>query len=72
MMARRRTGDKPLSVPVLTRFADVYMRHQGENSFNCQWHVNGTSMNKLEAYLEWNVIFYILFGIILTVHLGSF
>ena len=26
-MAWRRTGDKPLPEPMLTQFADVYMRH---------------------------------------------
>ena len=27
VMAWRRTGNKPLSEPMLTRFTDVYMRH---------------------------------------------
>ena len=27
VMARRRTGDKPLSEPLLTHFIDAYMRH---------------------------------------------
>ena len=27
VMAWRRTGDKPLSEPMLTRFTDAYMRH---------------------------------------------
>ena len=29
VMAWRRTGDKPLPKPMLTQFADAYMRHQG-------------------------------------------
>ena len=29
-MAWHRIGDKPLSEPMLTRFVDAYMRHQGE------------------------------------------
>ena len=29
LMAWRRTGDKPLSEPMLTRFTDAYMRHKG-------------------------------------------
>ena len=32
VMAWRRPGDKPLSEPMLTRFTDAYMRHQGEMS----------------------------------------
>ena len=27
IMAWRRTGDKPLSEPMLTKFTDAYMRH---------------------------------------------
>ena len=27
VMAWRRTGDKPLSEPMMTRFSDAYMRH---------------------------------------------
>ena len=27
VMARRRTGDKPLPEPMLTQFTDAYMRH---------------------------------------------
>ena len=30
VMAWRRTGDKPLSEPILTQFSDKRMRHQGE------------------------------------------
>ena len=33
VMARRRTGDKPLPEPMMTQFTDAYMRHQGEMSF---------------------------------------
>ena len=33
VMAWRRTGDKPLSEPMLTRFIDAYMRHYGEMSY---------------------------------------
>ena len=29
VMAWRRTGDKPLSEPMLTQFTDAYMRHYG-------------------------------------------
>ena len=29
VMAWHRTGDKPLSEPIQTQFADAYMRHQG-------------------------------------------
>ena len=32
IMAWRRIGDKPLSVPMLTQFTDIYMRHNGEMS----------------------------------------
>ena len=32
VMAWRRTGDKPLSEPMLIRFTDAYMRHSGEMS----------------------------------------
>ena len=32
VMTCRRTGDKPLPEPMMTRFIDVYMRHQGEMS----------------------------------------
>ena len=31
-MAWRRTGDKPLSDPLLSQFTDAYMRHKGEMS----------------------------------------
>ena len=30
VMAWHRTGNKPLSEPMLTRFTDAYMQHQGE------------------------------------------
>ena len=30
VMAWRQTGDKPLPEPMLTHFADTYMRHSGE------------------------------------------
>ena len=29
IMAWRRVGDNPLAEPMLTRFIDAYMRHQG-------------------------------------------
>ena len=32
VMAWRRTGDKPLHEPMLTKLADAYMRHQGDMS----------------------------------------
>ena len=32
VMAWRRPGDKPLSEPMLTQFANAYMRHSGEMS----------------------------------------
>ena len=32
VMAWRRTGDKPLTGPMLTKFTDAYMRHSGEMS----------------------------------------
>ena len=32
VMAWRRTGDKPLSEPMMTQFTDAYMRHQGKIS----------------------------------------
>ena len=32
MMAWRRPGDEPLSEPILSRFIDAYIRHQGEMS----------------------------------------
>ena len=32
VMSWRRTGDRPLSEPMLTQFTDAYMRHQGEMS----------------------------------------
>ena len=34
MMAWRRSGEKPLSEPTLTRFTDAYMHHLGEMSYN--------------------------------------
>ena len=33
VMAWRRTGDKPLSEPMLNQFTDAYMRHQREISY---------------------------------------
>ena len=32
VMACRRSGDKPLSGPMLTQLTDAYMRHLGEMS----------------------------------------
>ena len=32
MMAWRRTGDKPLSEPMMTQFNDAYMRHSASMS----------------------------------------
>ena len=32
VMAKRRTGDKPLLEPMLTQVTDAYMRHYGEMS----------------------------------------
>ena len=32
VMAWRRTGDKPLTGPMLTQFTDAYMRYSGEMS----------------------------------------
>ena len=32
VMAWRRTGDKPLSAPMMLQFTDAYMRRQGEMS----------------------------------------
>ena len=33
IMAWRRTGDKPLSEPMMTHFNDTYMRHSASMSF---------------------------------------
>ena len=33
VMAWRRTGDRPLSGPMVTQFTDAYMRHKGEMTF---------------------------------------
>ena len=32
VIAWRRTGDKPLPEPMMTKFIDAYMRHLGEMS----------------------------------------
>ena len=45
-MAWRRLGDKPLSKPVLIRFVDAYMRHQGEMSYNIQFSVISSYISK--------------------------
>ena len=36
IMAWRRIGDKPLSEPMLARFTDAYMRHNGDMSWSVQ------------------------------------
>ena len=45
VMARHRTGDKPLSEPVLTLFADVYAT-QREDGFNLRPRANSASESK--------------------------
>ena len=47
-MAWRRLGDKPLSEPVLIRFVDAYMRHQGEMSYNIQFSVVSSYISKFQ------------------------
>ena len=48
-MAWRRIGDKPLSEPMLTKFADAYMRHYGRIS---KWfqHTNVTLVCESNAF----------------------
>ena len=41
VMAKRRTGDKSLSEPMLSQFTDVYMRRSGDTSPRGLWLVFG-------------------------------
>ena len=54
-MAWRRTGDKPLSEPMLTQFTDAFMRHQGRWVNMC---LKGITFDYQSCSLIWHDIMY--------------
>ena len=51
VMARCRTGDKPLSEPMLTHFTDAYMPHQGDMSWGwSKWAVFCRRLAEIWSY----------------------
>ena len=51
VMARCRTGDKPLSEPMLTHFTDAYMPHQGDMSWGwSKWAVFCRQLAEIWSY----------------------
>ena len=49
IMAWRRTGDKPLSEPIMTQFNDAYIRHVLGLTFLCSHHVLRRPLNSPNA-----------------------